>query len=242
MGRFARVVGSSIGKKLVMAVTGAALLAWVIAHLTGNLKVFFGRSDVNDYSQWLHDHPSLLWATRAGILAFFLYHLVNGVRLGIANRRARPARYHSDVALRSTFASRHMLLSGAVVLSFIVFHLLHLTFQVTHPQYQMLIESHQGLNRPDVFAMLLTAFQDPLLAGSYILSVGLLGLHLYHGAASLFQTLGLSHPSYSVPIRSGAKALAILLTLGFWSIPIAIFIHFNITPLPFVDWSTVHKW
>lgn len=242
MGRFARVTKSSIGKKLVMAGTGAALLAWVVAHLTGNLKVFFGRAEMNDYAQWLHDHPSLLWSTRAGILAFFLYHVWSGLRLWRQNRKARPARYHHEVALRSTLASRHMLLSGLLVLSFIVFHLLHLTFQVTHPQYQLMIDSHQGVNRPDVFAMLLTAFQDPLLAGSYVLLVGLLGLHLYHGAASLFQTLGLSHASYSGPIRSGARALAIVLVLGFWSIPIAIFVHFNIAPLPFPDWSLVHRW
>lgn len=243
MSRFSRIAHTSIGKKLIMAVTGAGLLAWVIGHITGNLKVFFGRDEINDYAQWLHDHPSILWPTRLGLLAFFLYHIVKGVTLWRTNRRARPHGYHSDVALRSSFASRHMLFSGLLVLSFVVFHLLHLTFQVTHPEFQLMIDSSHGHHRPDVFLMLLTAFQDPLVAGSYVIAVGLLGLHLMHGAASLFQTLGLWHPTYGPLVRRGGKVLAVLLVLSFWSIPIAIFVHFTLgIKLPFPDWSTVHRW
>lgn len=243
MGRFARITQTSIGKKLVMAATGAGLAAFVVVHLTGNLKVFFGRAEMNDYAQFLHDHPSLVWSTRIGLFAIFLYHLLNGVRLSLVNRRARPQRYHRDVSLRSTFASRHMLLSGIVVLAFITFHLLHLTFQVTHPQFQLMIESTPTGNRADVFTMMLSAFQDPLIAGSYLVAMTLLGLHLYHGAASLFQTLGLSHPSYGPLLRRGAKVGAMLLVLGFATIPISVFVHFTLgVPLPFPDWGTVHKW
>jgi succinate dehydrogenase / fumarate reductase cytochrome b subunit len=243
MSRFARIAHTSIGKKLIMAATGAGLLAWVIGHLTGNLKVFFGRDEVNDYAQWLKDHPSLLWPTRVGILAFFLYHIFKGFTLWRDNKRARPMRYHSDVALRSSFASRHMLFSGLLVLSFVVFHLLHLTFQVTHPEFQLMIDSSKGHHRPDVFQMVLSAFQDPLVATSYVIAIGLLGLHLSHGAASLFQTLGLSHPTYGPLLRRAAKVLAVLLVLGFWSIPIAVFVHFTLgIKLPFPDWSTVHRW
>lgn len=219
MSRFSRISKTSIGKKLLMSATGLGMLGFVIGHLLGNLKVFFGPEELNSYAKWLEDHPGVTWPTRIALLLFIGTHIVQGVKLWLGNRAARPTRYVKEATLRASFASRYMLFSGLLMLTFVVFHLAHFTFMLTDPAYKSL---QDAAGRHDVYLMVTTAFQNPILAGSYMTAMALLGLHLWHGFASLFQTVGLNHSAYNQPVRNGAKTLVVLLVLGFWSIPVAV--------------------
>src|SRR5262245_25657755 len=118
-----RPARSSLGKKYLMALTGLALIGFVIAHMSGNLLIFAGRDALNSYAHALKDRPALLWTARTGLLAIFLLHVYLGLVLSLQNRAARPSRYVYEDTLHASWASRHMLLTGLVLLAFIVYHL-----------------------------------------------------------------------------------------------------------------------
>jgi succinate dehydrogenase / fumarate reductase cytochrome b subunit len=127
-----RPLTSSLGSKYLMAITGLALTGFVIAHMAGNLLIYAGPDALNSYAQNLKTHPSLLWTARLGLLAVFVVHLVVAIRLRLANRQARPVRYQYEQTLQASWASRHMMLTGLVLLTFIVYHLAHYTFGVVN--------------------------------------------------------------------------------------------------------------
>jgi len=220
--RLVRLFSTSIGDKLIVALTGGALLVFLLGHMLGNMTVFQGQESLNSYAAWLQGHP-LVWIFRFGLLAVFVAHVLVTVRVTKANRRARPVRYAHRIVRQMNFTSRYMVLSGLVVMSFLGFHLLHLTFGAIQPEIYQLTDSQQ---RHDVYTMVVLGFRNPWIAGSYVLSILLLGLHLIHGAASLFQTLGINHESYTVVIRYGVYLLVTGIVLGYCSIPLLIFSGF----------------
>src|SRR3954451_9144890 len=128
-----RPVRTSVGSKYVMALTGLGLIAFVLAHMAGNLLIFAGKAALNNYAHALESNPGLLWSARLGLLAIFLIHVVLGIRLTRQNMDARPVDYVYPDTVQASFASRHMLFTGLLILAFVLYHLLHFTFGVTDP-------------------------------------------------------------------------------------------------------------
>jgi succinate dehydrogenase cytochrome b subunit len=214
---------SSIGKKIIVGVTGLIWVAYVLGHLIGNLQIFMGQDQINAYSQFLHSLGPLLWFVRIILIVALVAHVVATLQLAQENRAAKGTKYAVAAYQRSTLASRTMVVTGLFVLCFIIYHVLHLTVQVTHPQYRHLYDS---LGRHDVYRMLILGFRKPLLSLFYILGVFFLGGHLSHGIASVTQTLGLNNWKISESIARGGVILAWLVFAGFAVIPITILLGF----------------
>ncbi|KYF61251.1 succinate dehydrogenase cytochrome b subunit [Sorangium cellulosum] len=201
-----------VGKKFAMALSGVVFFGFVIGHMAGNLQVFLGRQKFNDYAAFLHGTPSLLWGTRLLLLASLVVHLYTGITLALHSRAARPVRYQVKGHRHPNLAARTMLLSGGVLAAFILYHLLHLTTGTVHPDFVPL----------DAYDNVVKGFSSAPVAIAYVVAMGLLGLHLYHGAWSMFQSMGLAHPRYTPALRKFAAASSILLVAGFSSIPLAV--------------------
>jgi len=223
--RLVRLFGASVGRKLVAASTGALLLAFLFGHMFGNLQVFQGPEVLNGYAAWLQGHP-LLWVFRIGLLAVFVVHVAATLSLAAENRAARPVGYRCYRPQAASLASRTMAVSGVIIFAFVVYHLLHFTFGVVTPPGP---EFAAARARLDVHAMIVQSFRNPWICGSYVVAMGLLGLHLLHGAVSAFQTFGVHHDSYSALIRGTCLALVAALVLGNCSIPILIYLG-RLTP------------
>ena len=199
-----------------MALTGLGLVGFLCAHLAGNLLVFKGPEALNHYARSLRDYLPILWGLRLGLLSMVLIHIASAVRLTQLNRAARPIAYAKKKNVQSSLSARTMMLSGLVVLSFVLYHLAHLTFRWTHPAFQELGDF-------DVYQMLVMSFQSPYVVFFYCLSIVLLMTHLHHGIVSLFQSLGLYHGGLQSLIHTTGVGLSLLLAVGFLSIPTAIF-------------------
>jgi succinate dehydrogenase / fumarate reductase cytochrome b subunit len=211
---------SSIGKKMIVALTGVVLMVFVVGHLLGNLQIFLGPEWVNSYAQHLRDLGPLLWLIRASLLATVLVHIYVTIRLAIDNRRARPRDYIEKEHVKASFASRHMVVSGLVVFAFIVFHLLHFTGRKFNPQFPLL--KNDPLNHYDVYSMMVYGFQNVYVSAFYVIGLFLLTLHLTHGASSFFQSLGLNNKSLTPRLALGARIFAWLIFIGYTSIPVAV--------------------
>jgi len=205
---------STVGKKIVMAVTGVLLFVFVIGHLLGNLQVFEGPAKLNAYGAFLHSIGEFLWPVRIVLLIAVTLHIVATVQLALRKKRARPIEYSVKKAIASSYASRTMYWSGPIVLAFIIFHLLHLTAGYIHPGAAYI----EG----DVYHNVVSGFLVWWVSISYIVAVSLLGLHLRHGLWSMFQTLGIHQPQYTVRFKKAAMVIALLITLGYISIPISV--------------------
>lgn len=210
---------SSLGKKFVVALTGLLLLGFLITHLSGNLLIFLGPEALNAYAQKLRDLGPMLWAARSGLLLAAVLHIWFSIKLTLENKKARPISYREKKPLQSTWAGRTMILSGMVVLGFIVYHLLHFTFGIANPAIAHLVDP---LQRPDVYSMVIRGFQDPFVALGYSAALALLGLHLSHGISSSLQSLGLNNEKTLLIFSKAGRALAALITLGYISIPLSI--------------------
>lgn len=218
---------SSIGRKLVAAITGIGLLGFLLGHLAGNLQMFIGQDAVNPYAAGLHDLGPLLWALRLGILAFALVHVVVTLKLAAENRAARPQAYAASGRVQSKTATRSMTLTGLLLLAFVLYHLAHFTWGLTHPEHAAL---RDALGRHDVYSMVVLGFQQPLLAGLYVVAMLLLGLHLAHAGSSVFQTFGLSSASENAFLRAVGPLLGTVLAAGYISIPLGVW--FGVVALP----------
>jgi succinate dehydrogenase / fumarate reductase, cytochrome b subunit len=214
---------SSIGKKIVVGVTGLIWVAYVLGHLIGNLQIFLGQDRINAYSQFLHGLGPVLWAVRIVLVVALVTHVVATLQLAQQNRVAKSAKYAVAGYQRSTLASRTMVVTGLFVLCFIVYHVLHLTLEVTHPQLRGLRDS---IGRHDVYRMLILSFREPLLSLFYVLGAFFLGGHLSHGIASVTQTLGLNNRKISESISKAGVTLGWLVFAGFAVIPIVILLGF----------------
>lgn len=219
-GRLGSLVGSSIGRKMIVAVTGVILMLFVLGHLVGNLQIFLGPDWINGYAQHLRDLGPLLWVIRAFLFLTVILHIYFTILLAIENRQARPAGYVETKPVKATFASRHMVVSGLVVLAFIIFHLLHFTGRRFDPHFPLL--KNDPLNHYDVFSMMVYGFQNPYVSGFYLIGLFLLTLHLTHGASSFFQSLGINNRRWTPALARGARIFAWLLFIGYASIPVAV--------------------
>ena len=209
---------STNGKKVVMAVTGCILFLFVIGHLAGNLQVFEGPAKLNAYGNLLHSLGELLWPIRIVLLLCVGLHITATVQLALRNKKARPVSYASKKAINSSYASRTMYWSGPIVLAFVIFHLLHLTAGYITPGAAFI----EG----DVYHNVVSGFQVWWVSVWYIIAVSLLGLHLRHGIWSMFQSLGASHPRHTPLLKKTAFVIALLITLGYISIPLSVLLGF----------------
>ena len=240
------VFGSSLGKKYLMAVSGFVLFLFVVGHLVGNLQIFLGREAINRYGHFLQTNPELIWPARIVLLALVLLHIWSAAKLTLENYAARPVGYAEFRPIGSTYASRTMLMSGIIVFCFIVYHLLHFTVQVeavnlTGKDFHQFNEPGPAWasapapveqtataaaalpeGRHDIYKMMVVGFNNTWVTLFYVIGVGLLCLHLSHGASSMFQSIGWRNEAYRPFLDKMARVLAVLIFLGYVSIPIAI--------------------
>ncbi|MHC4938270.1 MAG: succinate dehydrogenase cytochrome b subunit [Planctomycetota bacterium] len=226
MARFARLYRSSIGAKSVMAVTGLLLFLFLIGHLAGNLLIFKGSDAINSYAQGLQNLGPGLWIVRLGLLAVFVAHIWTAIKLTAENKEARPVRYQKEDTLKATWASRYMMLTGMVVLAFVVYHLLHFTFHQFGPRGTPTEVLADGTKRVDVYTMVIKGFRDPMISITYLIAHALLLSHLLHGIQSLGQTLGWNHDAVRPLVKKGLPGLAVLVVLGKVCIPLSILLGF----------------
>ncbi|MEZ4598187.1 MAG: succinate dehydrogenase cytochrome b subunit [Syntrophotaleaceae bacterium] len=216
-----RLIRGSVGRKLLVAVTGLLLVGFVIAHLLGNLTIYYGEEGINAYAVHLRSLGPLLWLFRAGLLAVFAVHVWLGIWLTLENRAAKPTAYAKRQPRRTTFAGRTMIWSGLALAAFIVYHLLHFTFRFTHPEISHFVDP---AGRADVLRMVVLSFRQLTVTIIYLVGMAALWLHLKHGIGSTFQTLG-ANDDRSLPVLSGVGlATALILALGFSAIPVLIYI------------------
>ncbi len=218
------LIRTSVGRKMIVALTGIVLMLFVIGHLIGNLQIFLGPDWINGYAQHLRDLGALLWLVRGILLITVVLHIYYTIRLAMENRAARPAGYVQKDYVKASYASRHMAVSGLVVLAFIIFHLLHFTGHKFNPQFPLL--KNDPLNHFDVFSMMVYGFKNVYVSAFYLLGLFLLTLHLTHGASSFFQSLGLNDRKWTPIFARGARIFAWLLFIGYASIPVAVLAGF----------------
>lgn len=215
MGWVAAFYRSTIGRKIVMAVTGALLTGFVVLHMTGNLLMFRGPEAMNAYAHFLQGLGGLLWTLRVVLLVSLLLHVHCAWTLSRLARRARPVGYRREEPQAATVSARTMRWGGVLLLLFLVFHILHLTTGTVHPAFQP----------GDAYGNVVIGLGVPAVAAFYVAAMAALALHLHHGVTSLFQSLGLNHPHFN-PVRLRlAQLLAVLVPAGFASIPVAVLLR-----------------
>jgi succinate dehydrogenase / fumarate reductase cytochrome b subunit len=245
------IFASSVGGKFLTALTGLALTGFVIVHMLGNLQIFLGPDAINEYAKKLKDLGALLWVARIGLLAVFLLHIALSLRLQWRSKAARPVPYSFKNTVQATIASRTMVLSGLVIFLFVVFHIAHYTLGVVQtvgegPEYATntvwytngyprdinLPELKDEKGRHDVYRMMILGFSNPGLAILYIVAQLVLMLHLSHGVASTFQTLGLNTPRLNTTWRCLGWTIALVVGIG--NIAIVLAVWTGLLPLVFV--------
>ncbi len=214
-----RAIRSSMGMKFVMAVTGIAMLGFLVGHLAGNLQVFGGPEGINAYAAFLKGSPGILWTSRIGLLVALGLHVWAGVRLSRINHAARPQAYAVKKNLASSWYARYMLVSGTIILAFLIFHILHFTTGTIFPEQ---FAFQDPMERHDVFRMMVLGFQNPYVAVFYVVAMALLFFHLGHGIWSMTQSLGFWGPRFTPAMMKIGVAIAIILAVGFATMPIAI--------------------
>lgn len=225
MRRAVALYRSSVGKKILMAFTGFIWFGFLIGHMAGNLKAFQGAEAFNEYAHHLRvfGEPMLpemgfLWAFRLLMLTAFVLHAWLAWETSRQSWDARSTEYRKQKNLNFDFASGLMRWGGVLILVFVVFHILHMTTGTVHPDFDA-----GGPGRiPDAYGNLVTGLGNTWVAGFYGLAMLAVCLHLYHGVWSMFQTLGANHPKYAAHRRPFAVAMAIIVFLGFVTIPVSI--------------------
>jgi succinate dehydrogenase / fumarate reductase cytochrome b subunit len=204
--------GTSIGKKVVMAITGLVLFGYVIGHVLGNLQVFMGASQLNEYAAMLKANAALLWGVRIVLLVSVILHIVAAVQLTRMNWRSRPDGYYYKDVIQADYAARTMRWSGVIIAVFVIYHLLHLTTGTVHPQF----DAH------DVYRNVIIGFRVWPVALFYTIAMVALAFHLWHGIWSMFQTLGVINPKSDKIIHRLAAIATLAIAIGFISIPMAV--------------------
>jgi succinate dehydrogenase / fumarate reductase cytochrome b subunit len=212
---------STIGKKYVMALTGLIWFGYLIVHLWGNLKIYAGPRFLNDYGDFLRTvgepvfgFSQVLWLARIVLIPAFVLHIWGAVELTNRDRASRPQRYSVRKNLESTVASRTMIWGGLFILLFVIYHVLDFTFGTFNPNF---VEG-------DIYHNVVASFRVWPVALFYILAMLAVGMHLFHGVWSLFQTLGWNSARTTRVIRNFATFSALVLTAGNISIPVAVLI------------------
>ncbi len=222
---------TAVGKKWVMALTGLAIIGFVVAHMVGNWKIFLpavdGVPDIDVYARALREllvpflpEHVVLWILRTGLIIAFLLHVHAAYSLTLMNRRARPENYQGPRNyLVANYASRTMTWSGTIFAAFLLFHLADLTWGI-------LPIAPEVWERGAVYANFVATFSRAPVTIFYVISMVLLGMHLYHGAWSMFQSLGINHPRFNAARRYFAVGLAALVTVGNSIVPLAVLFGF----------------
>jgi len=214
-----KFIHSAVGAKIIMAVTGCFLFLYVVGHMVGNLQVYQGPEKLNAYALFLHSHMGFLWVARLGVLTMMLLHVYTASRLTLQNRAARPVAYVMKENVRSGLAANNMYVSGTMIFFFVAYHLAQFTLRWTNPELASLTDA-QG--RFDVYRMVVAGFQNPVVTGSYVVAMTLLGLHLWHGVSSMFQSVGLNRPQCNTLVGAVGPVFAAVIVLGNISMPVAI--------------------
>jgi len=202
-------ISTSVGKKLMMAVTGLCFCGFLVGHLLGNFTMYGGSELFNSYAEHLQSLGIILRVVEAVLICLALVHIITGLVLFVKNRSARPVRYQmKKKAGGRTLGSATMPYTGLLLLCFILFHLFHFTF----------------IDKSDttVFDVVANAFQNPLFSVMYIVAVIIAGVHVSHGFWSAFQTIGADHPKYTPLIKGVSILLALVVAIGFGSLPVYI--------------------
>ena len=210
---------SSIGKKVVMALTGLIGIGFVSMHMIGNLKVFLGEQAFNDYASFLRTfgepvlpYSTVLWIIRLVLLGAVVLHITAAYQLTRQDWAGRPVRYAQKKDVQATFASRTMRWGGVILLLFIIYHIAHMTLGIVHPNFE------EG----NAYHNFVVAFQVWWVTIFYVAAMLVLGLHVYHGFWSLFQTLGWNSRTYNTLLRGLAVLIALVLTVGFVAGPLGV--------------------
>jgi succinate dehydrogenase cytochrome b subunit len=218
--RFQQYLSSSVGTKLLIGVTGLLLFAYLILHLAGNALIFAGADVFNEYSHKLISNP-LLIPIELGLLLVLLIHIYKTVRMLIANNAARPVRYQKKAyaghTSRKSFASSTMIASGLIVLVFVLIH-------VKQFKYGVYYQTVSASPIRDLYRTEIEVFQNPLWVAFYVFSTIVVGLHLRHGIASGFQSIGADHPLYTRRLTAIGIVMAIIIGGGLGLIPIVIYL------------------
>ena len=239
MNPFGYLFCSSIGRKILMAVTGVILIGFVTGHLVGNLQIFQAPDHINGYGQFLHGLGPLLWIARLGIIASVAIHVWAATVLTLENKRARGGDYGFKHTIQATLSSRTMRMTGYVVLAFLIYHLAHFTlgaaqsatFKENLPHYTMqedyrvagfIVVKAGTTDVFDIYNMVILGFQNKVVALFYVIAVGLLSFHLLHGFDSLFQTFGLRNGKWSGVLHKIALLFCVIYFLGNLAIPGAV--------------------
>jgi len=217
-----RVIGlyrTSVGKKFIMAVSGVLLIGFLVAHMIGNLKVFMGADAFNHYAEFLREigypllpHMAGLWIFRILLLLAVGLHMLSAWQVYTQSRTARGGKYTKEESLHFSYASRTMRWGGVIIAVFIVYHLLHFTVGSAHPEFVP----------GDAYRNVVIGFQNPLVAGFYVVALVMVTFHVYHGLWSAFQTVGANHPKYNPYRRPLAVVLAVVLLAGFLTVPVGV--------------------
>lgn len=210
-------VRSSIGAKHLMAITGLLLFLFALVHMSGHLQMFGGRDMYNTYAHFLQSLWEVKWPVRFGLLGLLAAHIILALGLVAKNRAARPVGYAKYRPVRASVIGRSMAWTGLAVFAFLAFHILHFTVGQVQPGYFHALDPKQ---RWDAYGMFVHGFQSPAIYGVYLVGIGLLAMHLGHGAASWLQSLGLRHPKY--PTDRLGPALAVVLLVGYMTPPTAV--------------------
>jgi succinate dehydrogenase / fumarate reductase cytochrome b subunit len=245
---------STVGAKFLVALTGLGLTLFVALHMYGNLQIFAGQEKINNYARFLKDLGPLLWVARIGLLTIFVLHIFLTLWLKKRSLEARPIRYVHEATIQASLASRTMVLSGLVILAFVLFHLAHFTFGWVHaanlhgqvvrvhdpkPGAEPVFARETSVNvlnlldqhgHHDVYSMMIFGFRNPVVSILYLISQFLLLMHLSHGVASTFQTLGANSPRWQPTIRVFGWAVTLLVTVG--NIAIVIGVWTGLASLP----------
>ncbi|HEX2312181.1 MAG TPA: succinate dehydrogenase cytochrome b subunit [Thermomonospora sp.] len=212
---------STVGKKSIMAVTGAVLLLYIVAHMVGNLKIFFGPEEFDEYAAWLRTigepvlhHEWFLWILRVVLLASVILHITMAVQLTARARRARPVRYQHRAKVQGSYAARTMRWGGVIIFLFVIYHLLDLTFGTVNP----------GFEHGEVYRNVSADFAPErwYVTLFYTLAVVALGFHLRHGLVSALQSLGRTSPQRARTLDLAATAFAVVIVAGYLSVPFAV--------------------
>ena len=210
-------LSSTVGRKILMAITGFLLVLFLCVHLLGNSFIYFDM--INAYGEKLHSVPPLVWGARIGMVILFAVHIFFGIKLTLENSAARPQEYKVKKSLRTTFAGKTMIWTGLVIAAFLIYHVLAFAAKVTNPDIS---NFEDDLGRDDVFRMIVLSFQNVFIAGVYIIALISVFLHLFHGIQSFVQTFGLNSDASIPVVEKTGKGIALILFLGYVSIPVAI--------------------
>jgi len=228
---FREVWQSTIFTKWVMAITGLLIVGFLLGHLSGNMLMFLGQEHMNEYGVELRSllHGTGIWVVRLGLVVIFCLHILSALKLSGRNRKARPARYAKVTPQESTLAGRTMLLSGLLLLAYILYHLAHFTWGIVHTDFYALNVGYEytlanGHVVPDVYRMVVNSFQQPLITVLYLLAMVFTGMHMNHAIGSALQTLGLTNHRLVPVVRKAGVGLSIIIAAGFSAVPISILI------------------